>query len=134
MLPFTKAQFHGSAYRRVLCLDRHSSLTGQLHNFYTGCVSEECLVMWTTHKQIFHANLFLKTIFEFLFFSLLSGSKVHVGKNRFTKLQHKNFKLYTSCHHKDSCTYKTNYIYLQSARIWNKTTSAKVYPIFILHL
>ena len=54
-----RAQFHGSAYRRILRLRWQIPAYVQALNFCASLVSAECLVTWSTHAQNpkFAANL-----------------------------------------------------------------------------
>ena len=45
------AQFHGSAYRRILRLRSRFPAQVQAPNFCASLVSVECLVTWSTHAQ-----------------------------------------------------------------------------------
>ena len=46
-----RAQFHGSAYRRILHLRPRFPTYVRAPNFCTSLVSIECLVSWSTHAQ-----------------------------------------------------------------------------------
>ena len=47
----SRAQFHGSAYRRILRLRSRFPAYVQAPNFCASLVSVECLVTWSTHAQ-----------------------------------------------------------------------------------